>query len=457
MPNFIDLFGEEISRKRERFIQYLKKGLELKTLNSDYKNQFDSYFLNLDDLPHSHHKFEALAVDASGKTREFSNGTFFYLTRASGIINNGDVLRKLEANVFTLDGSTFEVNTYFGRKSENLEFKIIEEYIRSQEKGDKYKLCLVDGSLYSRLMSHIIESPVLGDETFIIDHFKKLFKVLKEAKDKNIILLGLSKDSRDTFFRNAILDEIYYENRKKIKRSLTPDEYRIIKTVIKEIDNPNESKVRTFRELIEKHPKILDKLEAIYREYWISRTDWEIIYRFSEYPGFTFPIEKGLGRPEQLKIFKNMVNKTQNYISNHFKKYLTTLTEKRKATFIKEASFVIKNLSDMPTFISFHILLDMRDNPIKVDIPSWYFKDWNHLIHFPFVKFVKGVDPLLKKLISNIRELYGGIENHNLLLAAAHEDAVLKNRIYDEVYENCLQDKLNMIFYHKRRIKRMKR
>lgn len=460
MPNFIDLFGKEISNKKERFIQYLTEGLKLKNLKSDYKKQFEKYFLPLQKYIEPYTQdFKAIAIDASGKKREFSNGTYFYLTRASGFINDGEILRKLEADVFTLEGSGFEVNTYFGRKSENLEFQILEKYLKSQKNNEKTNICFIDGSLYSRVMSHIVESPVLENETFIIDHINQVFKVLKEAKRKNVLLVGISKDSRDNFFRNALLDEIYYETREKIKDSLTLGEYNIIQEVIKGIDSPDNSKIKKFEDLITKKPKLLQKIKSIYEEYLVSRTDWEIIYRFSEYPGFSFPIEKGLGRFEQKRIFKNMTKESQNYILNHFRKYISKLDTHEKSKFLTNSEKIIKQFSTIPTFISFHTLLDLRDNPIKIDIPSWYFNDWNYLTRFPYVKFRETIEPLLTKIISIIKELYGGIDNYNLLLSAAHDDAVLRNRVYNEVYETCLQDKLdlNLLFYQKRRIKRMKR
>ncbi|MBD3213475.1 MAG: hypothetical protein GF311_12780 [Candidatus Lokiarchaeota archaeon] len=460
MPNFIDLFGNEINNKKEKFVQYLTEGLKLRNLKSDYKKQFEKYFLPLQKyIEADNQNFKAIAIDASGKKREFSNGTYFYLTRASGIINSGEILRNLEAEVFTLEGSGFEVNTYFGRKSENLEFQILEKYLKSQKKEEKTNICFIDGSLYSRIMSHIVESPVLEDEAFIIDHINRVFQVLKEAKRKNVLIVGLSKDSRDNFFRNALLDEVYYENREKIKNSLTLREYNLIKEVIKGIDNSNNSKIKQFKELITKKPKLLKKIKSIYEEYLVSRTDWEIIYRFSKYPGFSFPIEKGLGRIEQQRIFKNMIKNSQNYLINHFRKYISKLNTQEKSKFLKRSEKIIKQFSNIPTFLSFHIFLDLRDNPIKIDIPSWYFSDWNYLTKFPYVKFREIIETLLVKIISIIKELYGGIDNYNILLSAAHDDAVLGNRVYNEVYETFLQDKLdlNLLYYQKRRIKRMKR
>jgi len=454
MPNFIDLFGKEIENNKTKFIQYLTKGVNLKALKSEYEKQFNKYYISLGDIRSYENNLNTIAIDASGKKREFSNGIFFYLNRASGIQNDGLILRELETDVFSTNGSEFEVNTYFGRKAEYLELKVVEQYVEAQQKSEKLKVCFLDGSLYSRLMSHIVESPIDENETFIFQYFEQLFKILNKAKKKNIILLGLSKDSRDNFFRNALLDEIYYEEREKIADLVNENEINLINNVIKKIDILRETTISKFKDLIDIKGDILRKIADIYKEYKILRTDWELIYRFSNVPGFTHPMEKGLGRIEQKRIFNEMIKNPRNYIATRFRNYISNLNKTEKSQFFDYSIKIIKKFLEVPTFISFHILIDIRDNPIKIDIPSWYFKNWNYLYEFHFVDFVEFIDPLLEELISYIIKLYGGPENYNILLSAAHDDVVLRNRVYSEIYERCLQDKLNILLKYKRRIKR---
>ncbi|GAG87375.1 unnamed protein product, partial [marine sediment metagenome] len=302
MPNFIDLFGVQIENNREKFIQYLTKGLELKFLKNDYKRQFLKHYFLLDKIDESDN-FNAIGIDASGKKREFINGTYFYLNRASGVQNNGDTIRKLDADVFTSNGTSNEVNTYFGRKSEYIEHEVLKEFLDAQDEGKEMKVCFIDGSLYSRLlMPHLIESPINYDETFILKHLETLFQVLKESLKKNVLLMGFSKDSRDTSYRNALLDEIFYEERTNITHHLTPDELQTINAVIKGIDLINEKDIREFYSLIKSKSVLLKKMNQIFDEYNITRTDAEIIYRFRDFAGFTHPMEKGLGRITQQKI-----------------------------------------------------------------------------------------------------------------------------------------------------------
>lgn len=454
MPNFIDLFGVQIENNREKFIQYLTKGLELKFLKNDYKRQFLKHYFLLDKIDESDN-FNAIGIDASGKKREFINGTYFYLNRASGVQNNGDTIRKLDADVFTSNGTSNEVNTYFGRKSEYIEHEVLKEFLDAQDEGKEMKVCFIDGSLYSRLlMPHLIESPINYDETFILKHLETLFQVLKESLKKNVLLMGFSKDSRDTSYRNALLDEIFYEERANITHHLTPDELQTINAVIKGIDLINEKNIREFYSLIKNKSVLLKKMNQIFDEYNITRTDAEIIYRFRDFAGFTHPMEKGLGRIKQQKIFNNMIQNTENFIRRNFKKYLSNMDEVNKNKFIIYAKKVLRQYSEMPTFISFHILIDVRDNPIKIDIPSWYFKNWRKLLDFPHVNFFDISVPFFKDIIKIVLKMYGSSENYNLLLSAAHDDVVLRKNTYNEIYEQFMQDKLEILLPFRRRTRR---
>ncbi|MHA1375245.1 MAG: DNA double-strand break repair nuclease NurA [Promethearchaeota archaeon] len=454
MPNFIDLFGAQIENKRAKFKSYLTEGVELKYLKKEYQEQFENFYYGLEKIPKDVN-FEAIAIDASGNKREFSNGVYFYLNRAYGVVNNGIQIRNLDTDVFSITGPARMAETYIGWKAENLEFQLLYEYLHSlEDDSPQPKICLVDGSLYSRMMHPIIESTVLDDEHYILKYLDLYCDLLKESRRKNVILVGLSKDSRSNFFRNGLLDEIFYKERTKLKKTLNKEEISIINAVIKNIDNPNDEQIQKFNELVKQCPKVLKKMEKIFYEYRIMRTDGEILYRFSKHAGFTHPMEMGLGRPLQKKNFKQIMTNSQTFIKRQFKKKISTLNNAQKQEFTKYASIVLSKLLSMPTFISFHLLPDIRDSPIKVDVPSWHFQDFKMLSDHPFVDFIKNVDPHIFKIIGFLLSLYGGIENYNLLLSAAHDNVVLKINDFIQIYEKMIQDKLNILLPLRRRTKR---
>lgn len=185
MPNYIDLLGNQIENNKDKFIQYLTKGIELKYLKSDYKEKFDKYFIPIKDKILSDENFESLAIDASGNKREFMNGMYFYINRAYGAINTGEFIRDLETDVFSISGPGREAETYIGWKAEYLEFKVLESYIDNQNgENQQLKVAFIDGSLYSRLMHPIFESTVMGDEYFILKYLELYYKVLNETKKK---------------------------------------------------------------------------------------------------------------------------------------------------------------------------------------------------------------------------------------------------------------------------------
>lgn len=454
MPNFIDLYGAHIENKKEKIVQYLTKGVELKFLKDDYKKHFlENFFPLIGDLLDDN--YETIAIDASGNKSEFANGVYFYIQRAYGVINNGEYLRELETDVFSVTGAGTEAETYIGWKAEDLEFKILHSYIDDlKEPYEELRVALIDGSLYSRANHFILESSVIDDEDFILKYLDSYITVLNETKEKNILLIGLSKDSRATFFRNGILDEVFYEEREKIKDKITDSELRLINSVIKGIDELHIAKLQEFRDLLNEKPKLLKKIADIFKEYQITRTDGELIYRFAETTGFTRPMEMGLGRPQQKNNFKQMRKDPVSFLRTRFKNKIDSLSDEEKEKFFKYGLKVIEKILLIPTFISFHILPDIRDTPIKIDIPSWYFER-NHLLSkYPFVDFIKVLESLMEIIISFIMKLYGGLDNYNLLLSAAHDGATMSKKTYFEIYEQFLTDKLDIILPYKRRTRR---
>ncbi|TFG26073.1 MAG: DNA double-strand break repair nuclease NurA [Promethearchaeota archaeon] len=454
MPNYIDLFGIQLENKREKFKTYLTEGIELKYLKKEYKEQFDKHFHDFKKISRDIN-YQAIAIDASGNKREFSNGIYFYMNRVAGVINNGIKLRELETDVFSITGPERMAETYIGWKAETLEFYILKKYLELQTENSKeHKIVFIDGSLYSRMMHPIIESTVKDDEYYILKYLDLYCDILKEARMKNIILIGLSKDSRASYFRNGILDEIFYEERDLLKNSFSKNEMDIIKGVIKGIDNPDEEKIQKFNDLVKNHPQELKKMNQIFNEYKIMRTDGEIFFRFGKNAGFSHPMELGLGRPFQQILFSQLKSNLLLFVQRQFRKVISNFDDQQKSDFNNYASVVLNKLFSVPTFISFHLLPDIRDNPIKVDIPSWHFQGANLLSNYPFVDFVKNVDPLLIKIIGFLLNLYGGIENYNLLLSAAHDNAVLKVSDFIEIYEKLIQDKLGILLPLRRRTKR---
>ncbi len=454
MPNFIDLFGAHIENKKEKIVQYLTKGVELKFLREDYKRHFNKNFFPFNDNL-LNENYETIAIDASGNKSEFANGVFFYINRAYGVINNGENIRELDTDVFSISGSATIAETYVGWKAEDLEFKVLSSYLKDLEYStDKLKVCLIDGSLYARANHFIIESTVLDDEDYILKYLDSYIQILNEAKQKNVLLIGLSKDSRSTFFRNGILDEIFYEERDIIKDVVSESELKLINIVIKGIDELNENSLKEFRNLLIDKPTILEKIRHLFYEYKLTRTDGEILYRFAKSGGFTRPMEMGLGRPQQKNKFNQMKRDPVSFLRSRFRNKIDSISEEEKEKFYEFALKVMAKLLLIPTFISFHILPDIRDIPIKVDIPSWYFERNNVLSKYHFVDFIDYIEPLMEKMICFIMKLYGGINNYNLLLSAAHKGAVLSKKTYFEIYEQFLKDKLDILLPYKRRTRR---
>ena len=86
--------------------------------------------------------------------------------------------------------------------------------------------------------------------------------------------------------------------------------------------------------------------------------------------------------------------------------------------------------------VSFHILLDPHDSPIRIDVPDWgqtFAKTgWPKPIDF-------NVDDLLKIMVTG----YCGLDCHNLWLKNVDERVRLKKRTVDTIYFPLMERQFN--------------
>ena len=103
-----------------------------------------------------------------------------------------------------------------------------------------------------------------------------------------------------------------------------------------------------------------------------------------------------------------------------------TMREKGKE-FVEYASNILSSLSTFPGIVSLHLLLDVRDSPIRIDIPNW---DQTFHSGRPPKPVDFNVDDLLKVMVTG----YCGLDCHNLWLKNVDERVRLKKRTVDNIY-----------------------
>ncbi|WP_370519909.1 DNA double-strand break repair nuclease NurA, partial [Thermococcus sp. GR7] len=124
------------------------------------------------------------------------------MVRALGIEGNNEY-RLLEADFDYTDGSAHEVNNAIQRKMEYLEIKLAVEAISEGFSG----IVLIDGSFYGRISHLIIESPLSNDRDFFIKYYQEVLRLFKLAKENNVMLIGISKESGSRFFRDFLVKQ----------------------------------------------------------------------------------------------------------------------------------------------------------------------------------------------------------------------------------------------------------
>ena len=103
--------------------------------------------------------------------------------------------------------------------------------------------------------------------------------------------------------------------------------------------------------------------------------------------------------------------------------------------------------------VSFHVMLDRRDTPVRVDTPSWTFNRDTTISDFSGGRdLLVNVNPFVSLLLSG----YGGLKDYNVWLKRVDEKVKLTNEVVDKIYEAALQRELGFTIIHSRGYRRVK-
>jgi hypothetical protein len=99
----------------------------------------------------------------------------------------------------------------------------------------------------------------------------------------------------------------------------------------------------------------------------------------------------------------------------------------RGAEFVDWATETISKIPSFPSFVSFYLLMDVRDSPMRIDVPCW---------EQPLSKtgWPKPIDADLQALLKIMVSGYCGLDAYNLWLKNVDERVKLKRRVVDELY-----------------------
>jgi len=278
----------------------------------------------------------------------------------------------------------------------------------------------LDGSLYGRVAHLPIETKIEEDRVAPLNYFKVYKELLDLCKKKNILLAGISKESRSTFYRDYFLTLMFKEEIDRL--DLSTDELRVLKALFSEV---LDKKTLDFQKLERIRKKLGPKLETIgliLKELGSSRPDYQLVMNFAQTLGYTQPMLQGLSTNARSKLRLYRSN-PRTYVDRYFP---MSVAEKHEE-FIEWAVDAVSGIANFPSFVSLYVLLDRRDSPIKIDLPWWD-------CPLSDVGVTKPVTADLEDLLKTVVTGYCGLDCHNLWLKNVDERVRLKKRIVDNIY-----------------------
>ncbi|MHA1253342.1 MAG: DNA double-strand break repair nuclease NurA [Candidatus Helarchaeota archaeon] len=350
-----------------------------------------------------------IAVDGSYGDAPISTGGIFYVTRALALSKDKNYKRVFLDFDYSPE---FNLTSFFGRVMEWTEHQVIIDVIKDGYSG----YILLDGSIYGRFMHIPIELNLMNANTFMIQYFETLNELMTLCKTKNIPLIGISKESKTVFFKEFLIKEMLkslIQNDSLCNELLTAalkDKRRAIK-MAENLQIP--TVVELVNELITRKPDSL------------------LIMNEAESTGYTAPLLLGASLRWRNRI-KEIERDPELYIKQNFP------TTSKDKDFLDKASDVVKKMLELPSIVSFHLLPDLIDTPMRIDIPAWYLGRDDKIREIGWPKIIEDID--ITDILDVISAGYCGIDNYNVWLVAVDSQVKLPKKVFEDLYLSKLEE-----------------
>jgi hypothetical protein len=418
MPEFLDEFAASIIPKKDAVKEKVLKGTP-NPLQDRFGEEFPSSWVKIDEpakLGVNPSELSVMAVDSSVYSNLLSTGGVFYVVRSLSVCRNIEQ-KRLESDVFFSKGGSVTERNFISVKMEMLEFQVAVDALK---KGLSCGTILIDGSLYGRLVHVPLESKVEEERLVLVEYFRIYRELLDLCREKNVLLVGVAKESRSTSFRDYLLSLVYKEELKKL--DIDDDDARRLKPLFMEVVDNFALGLHKFEKFGQKYGAKLETIRMILEELARSRPDYQLVMNFAESTGYTKPLLLG-SSPRLARKLEALRSDSQSYIRTNFPNALREMGK----CIVKDAAQVIAGIPDFPAIVSFYVLFDRRDSPIRIDIPCWNQK----LID---VGWHKPASADLEDVLKVLATGYCGLDCHNLWLKNVDERVRLKKKTVDNIY-----------------------
>lgn len=442
MPQFLDAFIDEVSKKRDSLARKMAFGR-----TSDLDADLERLLLeNWRPIPSPKGPDgEVAAVDGSLAIRPYPSGAIFYITRALAVLGKRR-FRELEADAFFCKARPLEIREFVNRKMEWLELRAAIKAIRE---GDLWNATvLMDGSLYGRLLHFPRDQPAEGMRGFMLDYFKTFGELLELCRERSILLAGVSKESRSSFLRDFLLGSLFEEELRRLDGEAGGLKAELGALFEMALQDPFKA-FSALRRIERAHGDRLEGVERILREAASARPDHQLIRRFAKAPGYTAPLELGASKPGS--AMELIGRDPRAYARRYFREAL--LEAEDEEAFIREAAEILARIPRLPSMISFHLLPDIRDTPMRVDVPSWVCGIEHGISD---LIGAKPIEADVSEIASILMGGYAGLRDYNVWLKRADEEVRLRRDVVDGLYSSALERVLNATIIHARGYRRVK-
>jgi hypothetical protein len=177
-----------------------------------------------------------------------------------------------------------------------------------------------------------------------------------------------------------------------------------------------------FKRLKAKHGSKLESIDLIFTELVSSRPDYQVVMSFAGKKGYTHPLLLGPSANAARRIRSIAANPKKYTVGN-----FPIATREKGREFVDWASKVVSDIPGFPSFVSFYLLLDIRDSPMRIDVPCW---------EQPLSKtgWPKPINVDLRALLRIMINGYCGLDAYNLWLRNVDGKVKLKRRVVDDLY-----------------------
>ncbi|MHA1665463.1 MAG: DNA double-strand break repair nuclease NurA [Candidatus Njordarchaeales archaeon] len=431
---FIDLFVKMVESKRDNILRII---IEPDERIKFYNELVKKYWYPL-PITRKLHLGCIYAIDSSDAIIELAGGGVIYIARSAGISNHKDELREINLDALY---PKFEedLNEYRKLMREHLEHKVA---LKAANKLGDSDVILIDGSIFGRMSHVFMPINILGREDFMVKYVELFYELLETCIEKNILLVGVAKDSRSTLFKEAFLTELLlnkisnYENEMKLKiESIIPVIFRNPRDAIKLI---NELQGKVNVEVIEILRELLDPLP-----------DTKIIISTKLKAGYSHPLKL---------TFKRLV---RGYIEGIFKpekrfeiarKFLNSLPTSFNQDIEMRVQRALKYMALYPPVASFYVKFKDNDLPLRIDVVH---DEIYELESYDKVPFIAGDwEGIIGKVISILSQLYAGLRNYNVLLTMV-DNYVKFRREHKEKYKAMMEKILGILVEQSRGARRV--